>query len=124
MHWVCRYEARPFGPGNGNKNAERNGVVKDDIEAHFDQKSGSLVLSCGTEAFTRLAAVVIAEVGGNEVVFNSPESLRWIEISTKPCPRRQSYLRDRLALLGCGLVVLVVFFVLAVGVMTIFRWMG
>jgi hypothetical protein len=98
--------------------------VGDDIEVHYDQKSGSLVLSCGTEAFARLAAVVIAEVGGNEVVFSSPESLRWIEISTKPSPPRPTYLRDRLALLGCALVALVVFFVLAVGVMTIAGWVG
>ena len=110
--------------GIGNKNVARSGVVRDDIEVHYDQKSGSLVLSCGTEAFAVLAALVIAEIGGTEVAFNSPESLRWIEISTMPSPHRPSYLRDRLAMMGCALVGFVVFFVLAVGVMTIAGWVG
>jgi hypothetical protein len=97
--------------------------VTDDIEVHFDPGRGELSLSCGDEAFTRVRDAVVAAADLGDAAINGvPAGVRAIVVDRVPPPRSPARLRDRLALLGCGVVGFAVLFVLVVGLGTIAGW--
>jgi hypothetical protein len=97
--------------------------VSDDIEVHYNPRRGDLSLSCGQEAFARLRDAVVAEAGIAVVIAEQPGAVKRIDIQAEPPAAVPVRLRDRIALLGCTVIVLAIVFVMAVGVATIVRWM-
>lgn len=89
------------------------------IEVHFEPKRGYLELSCGSEAFARLRDALV-EASEFEVPI---DGIRLIVVEEIPRIQPAGRLRDRLALVGCGILATAVVFVFAVGVATIASWM-
>ena len=95
--------------------------VSDDIEVHLNPDDGQVTLTCGTEAFARVWAAVVAEAGP---IDGAPPAVRvvLIERVLLPRPARWRSGQDRLALLGCGVVGFVLLFVFVIGIGTIAGW--
>lgn len=93
--------------------------VSDDIEVHCYPDDGQVTLTCGTEAFARVWAAVVAEAGP---IDGAPPAVRVVLIERVPPPRPSAQWRDRLGLLGCGVVGFVLLFVFVIGVGTIAGW--
>jgi hypothetical protein len=99
--------------------ASECGGVADDIEVHCYPDNGQVTLTCGAEAFARVWAAVVAEAGP---IDGAPPVVRVVLIERVPPARTPARWRDRLGLLGCGVVGFAVLFVLAIGVGTIAGW--
>lgn len=100
--------------------------MADDIEVHYDANNRELMLSCGSQAFARVRNAVIAASDVGELAIEGvPDDVVTIVIEQPHEPPIKSHtrLRDRMALLGCGLVAFGIMSVLAIGVATIVRWM-
>lgn len=93
----------------------------EDVEIECER--GFLSLHCSENWFVRLHDIVSAEVRIREVVACPIEEIRHIHIGVKRVAPEQSRIRDRLALLGCATVAIVVVTVLAIGVGTIVGWL-
>ncbi len=95
--------------------------VSDDIEVHLNPDDGQVTLTCGTEAFARVWAAVVAEAGP---IDGAPPAVRvvLIERVLLPRPARWRSGQDPLALLGCGVVGFVLLFVFVIGIGTIAGW--
>ena len=91
--------------------------VSDDIEVHCYPDDGQVTLTCGTEAFARVWAAVVAEAGP----IGAPPAVRVVLIE-QVLPRPLAQWQDRLALLGCGVVGFVLLFVFVIGIGTIAGW--
>ena len=95
--------------------------MANDIEVHCHPDSRQVTLTCGAEAFARLWAAVSAEAGP---IDGAPAEVRVVLIERVPQPRPPTWWWwDRLFLLGCGVVGLMILFVLAAGVQTIAGWL-
>jgi len=92
--------------------------VSDDIEVHCYPDDGQVTLTCGTEAFARVWAAVVAEAGP----IGAPPAVRVVLIERVLLPRPLAQWRDPLALLGCGVVGFVLLFVFVIGIGTIAGW--
>ena len=92
--------------------------VSDDIEVHLNPDDGQVTLTCGTEAFARVWAAVVAEAGP----IGAPPAVRVVLIEQVLLPRPLAQWQDRLALLGCGVVGFVLLFVFVIGIGTIAGW--
>ncbi len=92
--------------------------VSDDIEVHCYPDNGQVTLTCGTEAFARVWAAVVAEAGP----IGAPPAVRVVLIEKVLLPRPLAQWQDRLALLGCGVVGFVLLFVFVIGIGTIAGW--
>ncbi|MCY2970506.1 MAG: hypothetical protein NTZ30_07545 [Planctomycetota bacterium] len=92
--------------------------VSDDIEVHCYPDDGQGTLTCGTEAFARVWAAVVAEAGP----IGAPPAVRVVLIERVLLPRPLAQWQDRLALLGCGVVGFVLLFVFVIGIGTIAGW--
>lgn len=93
--------------------------MADDIEFHVYPQQGQVTLTCGDEAFARLWRMISDEAGP---IPGAPPAVRVILVEKVPPPRPATPWRDRLVLLGCGLLGFVILSVLAVGVGTIADW--
>jgi hypothetical protein len=93
--------------------------VSDDIEVHFHPHPGQVTLTCGDEAFARLWELVADAAGP---IDGAPASVRVVLIERVPPAPPRTRWRDRLGLLGCGVVGFVILFVLVTGVGTIAGW--
>jgi len=92
--------------------------VSNDIEVHFYPDYGQVTLTCGTKAFARVWAAVVAEAGP----IDAPPAVRVVLIERVLLPRPLAQWQDRLALLGCGVVGFVLLFVFVIGIGTIAGW--
>jgi len=93
-------------------------AVSNDIEVHLNPDAGQVTLTCGTEAFARVRAAVVAEAGP----IGAPPAVRVVLIEQVLLPRPLAQWQDRLALLGCGVVGFVLLFVFVIGIGTIAGW--
>jgi hypothetical protein len=94
----------------------------DSIEVHYNERSQHLELACGPAAFRRILDFLRKESSLDEIVDVPSDSLKWIGITNANAVverRERARLRDRFALLGCGLVGFVVLFVFVMGVLAI-----
>ena len=97
--------------------------MADDIEVHYDPRRGELSLSCGDKAFARVREAVISAADlGAAPIDGVPAGVRVIVVGEVRPAKPTGRLRDRLALLGCGLVGFAVLFVLVIGLGTIAGW--
>ena len=92
--------------------------VSDDIEVHLNPDHGQVTLTCGTEAFARVWAAVVAEAGP----IGAPPAVRVVLIEKVLLPRPLAQWQDRPGLLGCGVVGFVLLFVFVIGIGTIAGW--
>ena len=96
--------------------------MADGIEVHYNPDYGQLFLKCESDAFARLSDLLIAESGAaDEVVNGQLASVQLIDHSAVS-QATPTWIRDRLALLGCSLAGLVIMFPFVIGVMTIIGW--
>jgi hypothetical protein len=81
-----------------------------------------LELECGSAAFRRIWKVIQEEAELDDFAELPIDSLKWIGITNRgilPQQPSQSWLRDHIALLGCGVVSAIVLTVFMVGILTI-----
>lgn len=93
--------------------------MADDIEVHCYPDDGQVTLTCGSGAFARVWAAVVAEAGP---IAGAPAVVRVLLVERVTPPRPPARWRDRLGLLGCGVVGFVLLFVFVTGVGTIAGW--
>lgn len=97
--------------------------MADDIEIQFNSQRGHLYIWCKDEAFARICNAVISETGVVDALNGNINCVQSIEITVMPVTPFRPRLRDRMALLGCGLAAFVILFVLIIGVFTIAGWL-
>ena len=90
-------------------------------EIHAELAHGTFWVRCGDMAFARLRRAILSEARMAETDENSVHDIVLVKASTHPVRTPASRLRDRLWLVGCGIVALAVIFVLATGVTTIYH---
>jgi hypothetical protein len=98
--------------------------VADDIEVHYNAGSGELSLACGDEAFAQVRDAIIVAAGLEDMgIEGVPAGVKMVVVEKVKERKAESRLRDRLALLGCGLVGFALLITLAIGVGRIVGWM-
>jgi len=95
-----------------------------DTQVHYNRGRGELTIQCGEQMFARVRGAVVEATNLKDSVADfAPETVQVMVIGTFGKPRVASgRFRDRLALLGCGVVAFAVLFVLVIGVGTIAGW--
>jgi hypothetical protein len=96
--------------------------VKEGTEVHYVPSGGYLYLAFRKDEFARIRDLLIAEAEVAQFVNEQPELVYSIEITVIPEKKPSFRMRDRIALLGCGLIGCIAIFVWIVGVTTIMRW--
>jgi hypothetical protein len=91
----------------------------DEIAAELAHKT--LWVRCGDMAFARLSRAILSEARMAGTDENAVHEMVLVKASAHPVRKPSSRLRDRLWLVGCGIVAFAVIFVLATGVMTIYH---
>src|SRR5262245_32132133 len=93
----------------------------DEIRAEFAHRT--LCVRCGDRAFARLGRAILSEARFADADENSIHEIMLVKATTHPIPQSPRPLRDRLWLVGCGIVALAVLSVLAIGGTTIYGWL-
>lgn len=97
--------------------------MNDHIEFRYDPNIGMLTLNCDSTAFHHVWKVIRENVQ-LRIDEIPADSVKYIAIQEQaPPPKPISKLRDRIALVSCALVTMLVAFVITAGVMQIMAWM-
>jgi len=105
----------------GYNHSMNNEPQADEIRAELAHRT--LWVRCGDKAFARLSKAILSEARMAETYENSVHEIVLVKASTHPIPQSPRPLRDRLWLVGCGIVALAVLSVLAIGGTTIYGWL-
>jgi hypothetical protein len=105
---------------SGYNHGMHNEVQADEIAAELAHKA--LWVRYGDRAFARLSTAILSEARVAEADEHSVHEIMLVKASAHPIPQ-PSRLRDRLWLVGCGIVTCAVLSVLAIGGITIYQWL-
>src|SRR5690606_27587120 len=93
------------------------------IDTQYEPSLGQLRLTCfDEETFARLRDLVIAEAGVADAFDDPVDRVNTLLLTNETPAPADSWLRDRVALLGCALVALMLLFVFAMGLVMIGGW--
>ena len=91
----------------------------DSIEVHIHERRRLIELDCGHAAFIRILDFLRAEAALNDELPSDSVSGIWITDAGGYTSEPPSYWKDRVALIGCSVVVFIVAFVFVMGVLAI-----
>src|SRR6266496_1512438 len=95
------------------------------IEVKYIDDQHFLKLGCGSLAFARFKDLVRAEAKLSDAEFERTSTIVIVDMSdmTNNRPAQKTRIRERIALWGCGLVVVLLLIVFGAGIQTIWRWL-
>jgi hypothetical protein len=105
-------------------------MTKDDDAVEvgpFNRQVGLVHVTCGHNAFLRIVQTILTDATTNELQNVQLDDIRGLIIEEKvafAARLTSSWWRDRAILLGCGIVAFIICCVFALGLMTLFGWIG
>jgi hypothetical protein len=96
--------------------------MDDEMEIRFDSGRDRLVFGCGHAAFVRILDLVREHVGSSKFPEFPADAIFEIRILDSSRNAPDSWLRDRIGLIGCSLAAFALFMVFAAGLIQIISW--